>query len=188
MWRLLLLFSVIPIAAAVAARWWFGRRVLEEYGGRPCRCDLARWKPVAAGMEVSCSAEESAHEFGRLLRLQALEEWKSVDPKAVASRASSKRFGMAVPPLSGIVAIMAVVVAKIPAMGAISTFLAATALSTVLGILSLTPELAAITRTARKLRETRSFSRSDDEEAVIRCALAHAWKETLPPIIALVFR
>ena len=28
----------------------------------------------------------------------------------------------------------------------------------------------------------------DDEEAVIRCAAAHAWKETLPPMLTLLQR
>ncbi|MEO6478164.1 MAG: hypothetical protein ABIQ96_23785 [Luteolibacter sp.] len=180
------MFSLIPLVAAMVARWWFGLRVLTENGGRPCKCDLAKWVPVSTGVEVSQKSEESAYEFGRQLRLRALEDWQEQDPKAARARASSKRFGMAVPPLSGVVAIMAVVVAKIPAMGAISAILAATALSAVLGILSLTPELAAITRTARRLREARSFPRSDDEEAVIRCAMAHAWKETLPPILGLL--
>lgn len=186
MWRLILIFSLIPIAAAMLARWWFGTRVLAESGGRPCKCDLARWSPGTTAIELR--PEESAHEFGRLLRLKALDEWLETDPKAFRSRASSKRFGMAVPPLSGMVAVMAVIVAKVPVLGAIAALLAATALSAILGILSLTPEIAAITRTARKLRESRGFSRSDDEEAVIRCAVAHAWKETLPPILGLLQR
>ncbi len=186
MWKLLLVFSLIPIAGALVARWWFGLRVLAESGGRPCKCDLSRWNP--SGTEITVLSETSAYEFGRLLRLQAMDEWLDGDPKAVRSRAGSKRFGMAVPPLSGIVALMAVIVAKIPPMGAIAALLGATALAAVLGIFSLTPEIAAITRTARKLRESRSFSRTDDEEAVIRCAMAHAWKETLPPILTMFQR
>lgn len=188
MWKLLFLFSTIPIVASLAARWWFGLRVLTQYGGRPCKCDLARWNPPAAEGEVIQREEQSAYEFGRQLRLKALEEWKEVDPRGAASRASSKRFGMAVPPLSGIVAIMAVVVAKIPLFGAISCALAATSLAAVLGILSLAPELAAINRLMRKFRESRCFPRSDDEEAAIRCAIAHAWKESLPPAIAMFQR
>lgn len=188
MWRLLLILSLIPLAAALIARWWFGMRVLSEYGGRPCICDLDRWMPPTGDTAITHRAEESAFEFGRQLRIKAMEEWQETDPKAAASRASSKRFGMAVPPLSGIVAVMAVIVAKIPVTGAISALLAATALAAVLGILSLTPELAAINRTVRKLKEARSFRRSDDEEAVIRCAMAHAWKETLPPVLGILQR
>lgn len=186
MWRLILIFSVIPIAAAMAARWWFGMKVLLENGGRPCRYDSTRWNPAPADGAVEPIGEGSAYELGRLLRLQALNEWSAEDPKGAKSRASSKRFGMAVPPISGIVAVMAFLVAKVPVMGALSAILAATAVSAALGILSLPAELAAITRAARKLREGRGFSRSDDEEAVIRCAMAHAWKDTLPPILGLI--
>lgn len=188
LWKLLFLFSLVPLAVCLGGRWWFGLRVLLQSGGRPCKCDLARWSPPASGTEVIQRAEQSAYEFGRQLRLRALEEWREVDPKGERSRASSKRFGMAVPPLSGVVAIMAVIVAKIPVIGAISCFLAATSLAAVLGILSLAPELAAVNRTIRKLRESRSFSRSDDEEAVARCAVAHCWKETLPPLLAMLQR
>lgn len=186
MWRLLLIFSVIPIAAAMAARWWFGMKVLLEKGGRPCRYDPTRWGGALDNAASAPPGEESAFELGRRLRIQALDEWNQENPKAAKSRASTKRFGMAVPPISGIVAVMAFFVAKIPVMGAIAAILAATAISAALGILSLPAELAAITRAARKLRESRSFSRADDEEAVIRCAMAHAWKDTLPPILGLI--
>ena len=95
---------------------------------------------------------------------------------------------MAVPPLSGIIAIFAILVAKIPIIGAVSVLLAATALASALGLLSLGPELQAITRSARKLRDDKGFPNRVDEEAVIRCALAHAWKESLPPILGLLQR
>lgn len=188
MWRLLFLFSIIPIAAALVLRWWFGLRVLLTDGARPCRCDLNTWMPSADDKAVIHRAEESAAEFGRQLRLKALVEWWERDPKAAVARENSKRFGMAVPPLSGIVAVLAVVVAKIPPMGAISVVLAAMALACVFGLLSLAPELLAITQAAKKLREAKSFPRRDDEDAVIRCAVAHAWKETLPPILAKLQR
>lgn len=188
MWRVLLLISALPIAAALMARWWFGMRILAESGGRACRCDLGVWLPLADDAAMIHRAEESASEFGRQLRLKALAEWRERDPKAAASRENSKRFGMAVPPLSGIVAVFAVLVAKIPLTGAIAAVLAATALATALGVLSLAPELAAIARAAKKLRESKSFPHREDEEAVIHCAAAHAWKETLPPILALLQR
>ncbi len=188
MWRLLLLFSILPLAAALIARWWFGLRVIAEHGGRTCRCDLAKWSPSSDNVGITQRAEESAAEFGRQLRLKALAEWRERDPKAAASRESSKRFGMAVPPLSGVVAVLAVIVAKIPIVGAISVLLAATALAAILGLLSLAPELIAIAAAAKKLRDGRSFPRREDEDAVIQCATAHAWKETLPPVLMLLQR
>lgn len=188
MWRLLLFFSALPIAAALILRWWFGMRILADLGRRPCRCDLNRWLPAPGDQALVHRAEETAGEFGRQLRLRALEEWRERDPKAAASRESSRRFGMAVPPLSGVVAVLAVMVAKIPVIGAIAVLLAATALASAVGLLSLAPELRAIAQTARKVREDRSFIRGDDEQAVVGCAIAHAWKETLPPIFSLLQR
>lgn len=188
MWRLLLIGSALAIAAVLIARWWFGMRVLRSEGPRPCRCDLDRWFPPSADTAVVHRAEGTAAEFGEQLRLKALAEWLSENPKAARSRENSRRFGMAVPPLSGIIAIFAVVVGKIPIIGSFAAVLAATALASVFGILSLAPELQAINRAAKKLREGGGFNRRDDEDAVIRCAVAHAWKNTLPPILSLLQR
>jgi hypothetical protein len=188
MWRLLLFISILPIALALVLRWWFGMRVLANDGRRPCRCDLARWMPAPDDTAVVHRAEETAGEFGRQLRLKALAEWRERDPKAAASREGSRRFGTAVPPLSGVIAVFGALVAKIPVMGAIAVFLAATAISAVIGLLSLAPELRAIAQAARKLRESRSFTRSDDEDAVVNCAVAHAWKEAVPPVLGMLQR
>lgn len=186
MWRLLLLLSVLPIVTALIARWWFGMRILSDEGRRLCRCNPTAW-PIAEA-KTSDSNENSAAEFGRQLRLQALAEWKERDPKGASSRENSLRFGMAVPPLSAIVAIFAVIVAKIPVIGAFSILFAATALASALGLLSLAPELRLIAAKAREIRKMRSFPRSEDEDAVIKSAVAHAWKETLPPILSLIHK
>lgn len=188
MWRLLLFISALPIAIALAVRWWFGIRVLQEIGNRACTCDLGRWFPSPSDSSIIHRADQSASEFGQDLRLKALADWQSNDPKAATARENSKRFGMAVPPLSGVVAVFATIVAKIPLIGGISLLLAATALASALGLLSLPPELQAISQYARKLRSNASFPNRDDEEAVIRCAIAHAWKNSLPPILNLVQR
>jgi hypothetical protein len=186
MWRLLLILSALPLAAAMILRWWFGSRVLSALGPRVCRCDLGRWMPSPDDSALIHRAEESADEFGRQLRLKALAEWREQDPKAAASRESSRRFGMAVPPLSGLVAVFAVILAKIPFLGAAAVLLTATALAAAVGLLSLAPELRAIARSSQALRKNRSFTSSEDEEAVVACAVAHAWKESLPPILKLI--
>lgn len=188
MWRLLLVLSILPIVIALIARWFFGLRVLAMEGERTCKCDLDTWLPAPGDAAVVHRNEGSAMEFGKQLRLKALAEWKAEQPKAALARENSRRFGMAVPPLSGIVALMAVLVAKIPIMGGLTVIVTATALSAAMGILSLAPELAAIGRASKKLRELRNFPKRDDETAVVRCAVAHAWKETLPPILNLLQR
>lgn len=188
MWRILFLASALPIAAALFTRWMFGLRVLEAIGKHPCRCNLDHWLPAPGDTSLVHRAEESAAEFGRQLRAKALAEWREREPKAAIARENSRRFGIAVPPFSGIVSLLAVIVAKIPIIGAITSVLAATALSSAVGLLALPPELKAIALTARKAREAKIFPHRDDEDAVVRCAVAHAWKEALPPFLALLQR
>ncbi|GAA5118846.1 hypothetical protein JIN84_22565 [Luteolibacter yonseiensis] len=181
MWKLLLIFSVLPILAAMASRWWFGLRVLADEGRRQCRC-IAGKGPSPGDADT----EKSAAEFGRELRLLALEEWRERDLKAANSRENSRRFGMAVPPMSGIIAIFAVIVGRVIPMGGFTIFASATAISCAFGLLSLAPELRAIAVTARRFRTDKNFPRRDDEDAVVNCAIAHAWKETLPPVLSLI--
>jgi len=187
MWRLLLTFSLLPIGAGLLLRWWFGTRVLAQLGGRPCRCDRVRWdQTLGDNLPANASTEAPAAEFGNRLRLAALAEWQRSDPKRAAARESGRRFGLAVPPFSAMVAVFAVILAKIPVAGAIAIFLAATALATAFGLLSLGEELRAIGRAARALRQARAFIRSDDEDAVIQAAVARAWCETLPKVLQML--
>lgn len=188
LFRVLIFVSLFPIAIALVIRWWFGIRVLASEGKRACRCDLKRWLPEFDDTAIVHRAEESASEFGRQLRSKALTAWKEDDPKAAASREGSRRFGLAVPPLSAMVAIFAVLVGKIPVTGAIAIFFGATALAAVFGLLSVAPELRAIARAANRARKERNFPNSYDEEAVIACAVAHAWDLSLPPVIRWVHK
>jgi len=187
MWRLILLVSIIPIAVALLLRWWFGLRVLAYLGKRPCHCDMTRWDKVLAECPQDViNAQAPACVFGEQLRLAALVQWRHRDPKLAASREASRRFGLAVPPLCAMVAVFAVVLAKIPVTGAIVIFIAATALASVFGLLSLGAELRAIATSAKALRHSRAFIRSDDEDAVIHCAIARAWCETVPPVLRML--
>lgn len=183
---LLLVVALLPLAGALFIRWWFGLRVLETTGARDCRCDLSHWLPSPADAALVHRADGSAADFGRELRNKALVSWREQNPKAVKARESALRFGVAVPPLSAIVAVFAVLVGKIPVLGAIGLLLLITAIAAAFSLLSLPPELQAITEAAKRMRKDRSFPIRDDEEAVIACAVAHAWSESLPPLLRLI--
>ena len=43
-WKLLFVFSLIPIAAALISRWYFGTRILMSRGKRACTVDRIRWE------------------------------------------------------------------------------------------------------------------------------------------------
>lgn len=180
MWRTLLTVSLIPIALMIVVRWWFAQRVLAAEGRRLCRCDLTLWQPATPGSQRS---DLTAAKFGLDLRETALADWKAADPKAFASRQNTLRFALAAPPLSGIVAVFAVVIGKVPFTGALSIPLAFTALAAVFGVLGLPAELAAVQRAVRKAKEGRWFPDRDDEDAVARSAHAWAWEHSIPPIL-----
>lgn len=183
MWRTLFTLSLIPIALALVLRWWFALRVLATEGRRTCRCDLTIWQPVSTGADEVSRSDLTAAKFGLDLREKALADWKSADPKGYGSRRNSLRFALAAPPLSGIVAVFAVLVGKVPFTGALSIPLAFIALAALAGVMTLPAELAAIQRAILKTRKERAFANRDDEDAVARCASAWAWEHSTPPIL-----
>ncbi len=188
MFRLLILLAALPIIAAFVARWWFGMRVLAASGRRQCRCDMERWHSAFGAKNLPVVKEADAKLYAGFLRKCALEDWKTRDPKAAASREGVRRFGMAVPPLSLMIAVLAIFVGKIPVTGAIAIFLLAIAFSAFVSYLSIAPELMAILATARRLRDSRVFHRRDDEDAVISATTALAWKQAAPPVFNLIQR
>lgn len=183
MYRLLLLFSVLPIAICLVLCWWSGTRVLWGEGRRTCRCDLGRWLPDPDDKKSVHRAEQSASQFGAALRRKALKQWKEQQPKEAKARTNHRHFGLAVPPLSGIIAVFAVVVGKIPPLGAIAVFIAATAVSCLVGLLSLPKELTVIRRYAAQPSFQGAFPDRDEQERIIRCAMGHAWQACLPAVL-----
>ena len=186
MFRLLILLAALPIVAAFLARWWLGMRILSATGRRQCSCDLSRWEKTFGPETLPPSEKGDALVFAEQLRESALADWKTRNPKAAASREGARRFGMAVPPLSLMIAILAIIVGKIPITGAISIFLLAIAFSVIISYLSIAPELNAILVTSRRLRDSGVFRRRDDEDAVISATTALVWKEAAPPVFNLI--
>lgn len=186
MWSFIFLIFILPIVAAIIARQYFGLRVLAGEGKRPCTTDPIRWEVYLGKNPPVETLEAPAQEFGKLLRLQALADWKARDRKRAASRESAKKFGLAVPPLALVIAVFALIVGKVPWQGAVAILFASTALSAAFGLLTLGAELRAIAVTTRRLRESRAFVRRDDEDAVASCAVAHAWAESIPPILRIL--
>lgn len=86
------------------------------------------------------------------------------------------------------VAILGLIVGRIPPVAVLAIFLVAIALASVITYLSIAPELNAILKISRRVRDKHVFLRSDDEEAVIKVANALAWKKSAPPIYNLIQR
>jgi len=159
MHRLLLVASLIVIAAALAARWWFVLRILAQADDE-------------AGNDTTPPSRRGAE-----LHHAALAQWQCDDAKDAALRNAQLRFGMAVPPLSLLVAIFAAAVGRVPLALALTIPLAATALSVLVGFSGLPRELMALSRHI----SGRTGIRADDPG--IRCALAHARDRVFPTVL-----
>lgn len=188
MFRLLIILAVIPIVIAFVVRWWFGLRVISSIGRHQCRCDLEKWDRAFGSEHIPVSKSADAVIFADLLRKSALADWRTRDSKAAISREGARRFGMAVPPLAAMGAILGLIVGRIPFTGVLAIFLIALAFAAVIAYLGIAPELKAIITTSRRLRDNHIFPRSEDEEAVIRAANALVWKEAAPPVFNLIQR
>jgi len=183
MWRLLIFVSLIPPVLAMALRWWFGTRVLATLGPRVCRADLAKWLPEADAEAVARRSEETAHVTGFHLWSYALREWERGDPKAFAARRQSKRMASILPAFMVVIITFALIVAKLHIVGAFALVFASVAASALFSYVSLGPELRAVAMAASRLRESGAFQSRDDEDAVVECAMAHAWHQSLPPFL-----
>lgn len=188
MFRLLIILSAIPIIVTFGIRWWFGLRVISSFGRRECQCDLQKWQHTFGEKNLPVSKNAESIVFAEHLYQSALAEWRERDVKTAASREGTRRFGMAVPPLAAMCALLGMIVGRIPPIYVIAIFLCAIATASILSYLSLAPELRALLITTRRLRDSRIFPRSDDEEAVIQATTALAWKNAAPPVFNLVQR
>ncbi len=174
---------LIPPLLAMAARWWFGTRVLATDGPRTCRAALDRWLPEPERPEAARRADETAHVIGFHLWRHAQREWQQTDAQGAKARSRARRFGIIAPPFSVVIATFALIVGKMHLLGAFAMVIAAIALAALCSTLTLAGELRAVANTANRLRKARTFTNQDDEQAVVRCAMAHAWHQSLPPVL-----
>lgn len=184
--RIIFLLAALAVIAAIVAQRWFGKRVQDSHRARRCKVDGRRWVELFGEAAVLPEGELSAVDLGRELRKAALADWEKEDPRSSGARDAARRFGLAVPPLTILVVVFAVILMKLLLFTALAIILAATALACGFGILSVGAELGAVARASRKVREKRVFARSDDEEAVIECAAAEVWTQALPPMVRFI--
>jgi len=183
MWRIFIFLSILPPVLAMVLRWWYGTRVLATQGPRLCRADLAKWIPEPDDGAVARRSDETAHVTGFFLWQYALREWAKHDPKAAAARDKSKRLSVILPPFMVLIVAFALVVGKIPILGAFALVFGSIAVSALLSYLTLGPELREVASAANRLRKSGAFRLRDDENAVVECAMAHAWHQSLPPVL-----
>lgn len=188
MFRALLIISCLPIALAVAARWWFGLRVLAAIGTRECRVDLTRWPQRTTAENPVIRSQQKINDLGAELREQALVAWRAIDPSLPKIRDNAKQFGLAAPPLSIMIAVFAVVLGKVSVSTALIGVAAITSFAVLLDLLSFPNELRAITFHAQTRLKQGGIPNRDEAVTVLRSAIAHAWQQALPPALRWFFR
>ncbi len=185
---LLILLAALLIIITLVVRWWFGLRLLKSNSELQCTCNLEKWKQTFGEKHLPNSSSGNQIMFAEFLRNAALADWRVRDKKAAIARAGTRRFGMAVPPLTAMIVILGAIVGRPPFKIGIAIFLLATAFSAVIAYLSIATEINALLISARRLRESGIFHRRDEEDAVIQAAVALTWKEAAPPIFNLIQR
>jgi len=213
-WKLVLLGSLLPTVAAVLLRQWQYERVLRSCeGGETPRTgrELVEWLLGRAGVRKAVEITEhrragvkadpprlalsprlaeatDAVSLGEAAQLGGLAILAARNPDLLNWRQWVVRFGAAAPVFTLVVAIFAVVVAKLTATWAIAAVLAALGLASVFSLLTVLIESEAAKLAASMVEESRFFHRLSESEAVARCCRAFAFRESVPGAIEWLFR
>lgn len=212
MHRILLLFSLFALFAAVVFRKLNGDRVL--HGLKDVRLnssagDLARkmldsvkqervevktptrrWAAAAdvgsiwLSLPRATASGVSARSHGQAALQVGLYLLSLRDPKALARRRWAIRFGHVFPIFTTMVVIFAFVVARLAGQLGFGIIMASCGLAACAQILALSAELRASALAAVVLEKKRILPRLSEEEAVIAAARAHAWRSILPGILS----
>lgn len=180
MWKLVILLSLIPLAAAWAGRHWFWTRVRMEGMRRNCELtvkDLRERMGLPAGKR---GADTHAAALGNAVRecgLLLLEREGNTLAKARTKGAFLTR---ALPALVGVIAVFAILSRRIPAGWAVAGAIGVLAFWTLLRLTGMAIEWRAVARGTEVLKATRPLKRMNDEEEVIRCAKASVWSTAWP--------
>ncbi len=212
MHRILLLFSLLTLLAAVALRKFNADRVLHRLkdvrlsltAGELARKMLdsvqqekvevrtpaQRWAAAAdmGGQWLSLPRDSAsgmtAYAHGQAALQVGLYLLSLKDPKALARRRWAIRFGHVFPVFTTMVVIFAVIVARLAGLWGFGIIMASCGLAACAQLLALSAERRACALTAVVLEKKRIFPRLSDEEAVITSARAHAWRAILPGILS----
>jgi len=212
MHRILLLFSLLSLLAAVALRKLNGDRVLHSLKDTRLKIsagDLARkmldsvdqkkveiktparrWAASAdlgsKSLILTRDAADgvSARSHGQAALQVGLYLLSLRDPKAIARRQWAIRFGHVFPVFTTMVVIFALIVARLAGLWGISIVMASCGLAACAQILTLAAERQAAALAAVVLEKKRLFPRLSDEEAVVSATRACAWRSILPGILS----
>ena len=212
MHRILLLFSLLTLLAAVVVRKLNGDRVLYSLRDKKLRVtstELARsmldsvdqkhvelktpklsWaaaadtgnKWLSLPSDIAGAVSVSAH--GQAALKVGLYLLSLRSPKVVARRRWAVRFGYVFPIFTTIVVIFALIVARLHGLWGFGIIMASCGLSACAQLLTLGAERQAAALAAVVLEKKRILPRLSDEEDVVSATNAWAWRSVLPGVLA----
>lgn len=212
MHRILLLFSLFTLLAAVALRKLNADRVLRglkdtrlnssagdiarkmldsvEQDHVEVKTPARRWSASAdlggkwLSLPQGIATGVSARSHGQAVLQVGLYLLSLRDPKALARRRWAIRFGHVFPVFTTIVVIFALIVARLAGLWGFGIIMASCGLAACAQILALIAERRASALAAVVLEKKRIYRRLSDEESVVASARAHAWRSILPGILS----
>ncbi len=180
MWKVVILFALIPLVGAWFARHWFWTRTRMQGLRHDCGTSVREFRERLGLPPGRKGAETHAAALGNALRECGLALMERDGSKLAKARVTGAYVTLAMPALAGVIAVFAILSKRIPAGWAIAGALGITALWTFQRLTGMAIEWRAVARGTEVLKATRALKRADDEEEVIRCAKASVWSTVWP--------
>lgn len=212
MHRLLLLLSLIPLLVALVLRKLnadrvlrlarktqlqmrgedLARKMLDSMGHRDVEIKTTKrsWAGAAVtgddwlSLPAKAAEGNSACDHGQVALRVGLYLTSLRNPSAIARRRWALRFGHVFPIFTTIVCVFGLVVAKLPALWALSIVMGSLGLAACAQIFTVTAELQSAGMATVVLEKKRTLPRLSDEEAVVAATRAWAWHGIIPGLLS----
>jgi hypothetical protein len=179
-WKVILIFSLLPLIGAWLARHWFWTRVRLEGLRHDCGTSVREFRE-RLGLPPGKRGEAThAAALGNALRECGLTLMERDGNALAKARVKGGYLTKALPALVGVITVFAILSKRVPAQAAIAGAVGVIAMWTLLRLTGMAVEWRAVARGTEALRASRALKRSDDEEEVIRCAKASVWSTVWP--------
>lgn len=212
MHRLLLLFALLPLLAALILRKLnadrvlrlsrktqlhtkgedLARKMLDSMGHEEVEIKTAKraWAGAAVlgddwlSIPAAPADGNSAADHGQAALRVGLYLTSLRNPSAIARRRWALRFGHVFPVFTTIVCVFGLAVGRLPGLWALSIVVASLGLAACAQIMTLTAELQAAALANVVLEKKRTLPRLTEEEAVVAATRAWAWYSIVPGLLS----
>lgn len=176
-WKLIILFGLIPIAGYWLARYFFYQKSQRQLAAMDCRLsaeDYAKKIAYAGKIPRAKIGKRNAGALAEISLAAAYEELKGEHPQPVRLRKRADTWAQIVVPLSLMIAVFAIVVGR-PVIICLAAVVMVNAIVAVMKFTSRAVASHAAERAIALLRKAR-IPRQEDETGIELCIRALTWK------------